>query len=106
MEKHNINAFTGGWFVGDFAPTLIPTSDFEACVKWFPKGQVEAAHFQRIATEISVVVSGSCRIGSETLSTGEIVVIGPGEIADFEALTDCVVVAIKTPSIPADKVLA
>jgi hypothetical protein len=45
-------------------------------------------------------------MGDHTLSAGDIILLEPFEIADFEALTDVSLVALKTPSLPADKVLA
>jgi hypothetical protein len=39
------------------------------------------------------------------LSSGDILVIEPGQYADFEALTKGSLTCIKFPSIPSDKVL-
>lgn len=106
MIKSQIENFRNGWFIGDFEPSLIKTKDFEVCVKEFREGETESLHYQRIATEITVVISGEVRMGENLLKEGELLVIHPGEVCDFEALTDCKVLGIKFPSIPQDKVLA
>lgn len=105
MKLDRIENFRGGWFIGDFSPTLLATSNFEVCIKYFKGGDFEPNHFQERATEFTIVVSGLCRMGSLTLSPGDIVVLDPGEESDFLAIEDSVVLGIKTPSLPGDKVL-
>ena len=106
MFKSNLSEYKNGWLLGNFSPAVIHTSDFEVCVKTFKVGDREISHYQVIATEITVVLSGRVRMGEILLAEDEILVIEPGEIADFEALTDCKVLGIKFPSLPEDKVLA
>jgi quercetin dioxygenase-like cupin family protein len=105
MIIDNISRFTKGWFIGSFEPSLIRTSDFEVSVKSFSRGEIEPMHKQEVATEITVIISGRVRIGSAVLKQGDIVLIPPGEYADFQSLTDSVLVCVKTPSISSDKVL-
>lgn len=105
MIRDHLSRFTGGWFIGDFEPSLTRSFDFEVCIKSFKQGTVEPLHHQRIATEITAVISGTCRIGSEVLNAGDLVLIPAMESADFEALSDITLVAIKMPSLPSDKVL-
>ena len=33
MENNNLNNFIKGWFIGDFKPTILNTSDFEIAIK-------------------------------------------------------------------------
>ena len=106
MKIAKLSDFTNGWFLGNFEPSLFRSPDFEICVKNFKKGEVEAAHFQRIATEVTVVLSGSVRMGDYILQVDDILTIYKDEICDFEALTDCKVLGVKFPSLPDDKVLA
>ena len=106
MELSQLSLFKNGWFIGNFEPNISKTKDFEVCVKNFKKGEVELAHFQRIATEITVVLQGTIRMGEHILEVDEILTIHNGEICDFEALSDCKVLGIKFPSLPDDKVLA
>lgn len=106
MKLERIENYTGGWFIGNFKPSIIGGVNFEVAIKSFVKGDTEAAHFQLVATEVTVVVSGTCRIGDQEVVAGDVVLIEPGEIADFEALEDVVLVACKTPSLPDDKMIA
>jgi hypothetical protein len=68
MERSYLSQFKNGWFIGDFTPTITRTNQFEACVKNFRQGEVELAHFQRIATEITVVLTGSVRMDDKVLA--------------------------------------
>jgi hypothetical protein len=104
MRLAKLSDFTGGWIIGDFTPSMMLTSDFEICIKHFKSGEYETAHYQQIATEFTIVVSGSCRMGTHALVPGDILMLDPGEISDFEAIEDVVVVGIKTPSVSTDKV--
>lgn len=106
MQIDKLSEMTGGWFIGNFKPAVIQSTDFEVCVKTYLAGQVEAAHYQRVATEVTVIICGEARMGSEMIQTGDIVTIYPNEVADFEAITDVSLVAVKFPSSPSDKVLA
>lgn len=106
MIKSHLSEYKNGWLLGDFSPAVIQTNDFEVCVKTFKVGDRETSHYQIIATEITVVLSGKVRMGEILLVEDEILVIEPGEVADFEALSDCKVLGIKFPSVPQDKVLA
>lgn len=106
MFKSNLSEYKNGWLLGNFSPAVIQTTDFEVCVKNFKLGDRETSHYQVIATEITVVLSGIVRMGEILLAEDEILVVEPGEIVEFEALTDCKVLGIKFPSLPEDKVLA
>lgn len=105
ISKYAASSFHQGWLVGNFSPSLHKTEHFEFGVKSFVKGAVEPMHLQKIAHELSSVVSGNCRIGSVLAGPGDCILIPPGVPADFEALTDCVIAVLKWPSIPSDKVV-
>lgn len=100
-----IEDYIKGWFVGNFSPVLIPSKDFEIAVKWFKAGEKEAIHKQIIATEVTVVIEGSIKLGDQIFIKGDVILIPPGEFAAFESLTDSALVCLKTPSIPDDKVI-
>lgn len=105
MYTSRLRDFVGGWFVGDFEPTLLKCAQVEVCVKRLPKGSTEPVHYQQSATEYTLVVSGRCRIGSLTLVQDDILTIPPGQAAGFEALTDVTLVIVKAPSLPNDKII-
>jgi hypothetical protein len=103
MQIARLEHFRGGWFIGDFTPTLFATPHAEVAVKHHRAGDREAWHEHRVATELTVVVSGRVRMGEVTAEAGTVVVLEPGSGTDFEALTDAVTVAVKLPSVPGDK---
>lgn len=103
MEKHNLNEMVGGWFIGDFEPSVINTSDFEVSVKRYLAGQSEERHLHKVATEVTTVISGEIEMNKVKFSAGDIVTIHPGESTDFLSLTDSTTVVVKTPSVLGDK---
>ena len=105
MIRVKLSDYRDGWVIGNFIPSLMQTGEFEVAVKTYVAGDREPEHFQRTATEISIVIAGRCILGGEILVAGDIALIPPLESASFEALDDSVLVAIKTPSIPQDKIV-
>lgn len=103
MEVQPLSSFTKGWFVGPFQPTLIHTGDVEVGVKHYRAGEAEARHHHRIATEITVVVSGTVKMNGREFRSGEVIKLDPGESADFTALTDAVTAVVKHPGAANDK---
>jgi quercetin dioxygenase-like cupin family protein len=93
----------GGWFVGNFKPSVYETESVEVAVKSYRAGDYEDAHFHKIATEITVVLNGQIRMCGREWTTGDIIVLSPGEITDFLALTDCRNVVVKVPGATNDK---
>ena len=105
MDKYNLKDFTRGWFVGGFEPSLYNTTDVEVAVQFFTKGEKEVKHCHKIATEITVIVSGKVIMNGITFSAGDIVRILPGEFTDFEALDDTTTAVVKLPGALNDKYL-
>jgi uncharacterized cupin superfamily protein len=77
----------------------------EVSVKHYKGGDKEAAHVHKVATELTLVVSGQVRMNGRVFAAGEIVVVQPGEATDFEALTDATTTVVKLPSEKGDKYL-
>lgn len=105
MTSHKLVDFVRGWFVGGFEPTLFKTTDVEVAIQKFKKGDREAPHCHKIATEITAIVSGKARMGELIVSEDEIVSIEPGTYTDFEALEDTTTVVVKVPGALNDKYL-
>ena len=105
MKKYDLSGMKLGWFIGNFEPTLLNNNLIEVGVKRFSKGDKEPVHYQLVATEWTCVIQGSIRLGKEIFNQNEIAEIPPLESADFEALEDSVLVVIKNPSIPEDKIM-
>lgn len=94
-----------GWFVGGFEPTLYKTTDVEVAIQHFKAGDKEASHCHKIATEITVIISGRARMKRNEVTAGDIIRIPPGEYIDFEALEDTVTAVVKLPGALNDKYL-
>lgn len=103
MRTAKMEDMVCGWFVGNFDPTVYRTNECEVALKRYGKGDVEKAHFHKIATEITVVVSGSVKMNGVVYQTGDIIVEEPGDITDFEALSDAVNIVVKCPGANDDK---
>lgn len=103
MEMHRLADMKGGWFVGDFTPTVLRTGDCEVAVKAYAAGAREAAHHHKVAEELTVVVSGRARMNDRIVEPGTIVHLKPGESTDFEALEETLTVVVKRPSVQGDK---
>ena len=102
MIKNNIKNFTKGWFIGNFEPSLLKTSEFEVSIQQHKKGDMPEKHYQKIATEYNLVVSGSLIANGETLGPGDIFVFEPLEVTDVVFLEDSEIVCVKTPSLGND----
>jgi len=106
MKHHKLQDMVKGWFVGGFKPSVFSTDACEVAVKHYKGGDVEAAHFHRIATEITVVITGNIRMAGREFAEGDIVVLEPGEVSSFEAISDTVNVVVKLPGALNDKFFA
>ncbi len=103
MEKFRIEDMIGGWFIGNFTPSLFKTNDVEVAVKKYKKGDKEKPHYHKIATEFTLVLDGRVRMSGQEFSNGDIIKINPFDITDFEALTDVSTVVVKLPGANNDK---
>ncbi len=92
-----------GWLIGDFEPSMIRTTDFEFAVQHYRAGDVEAFHYHKIATELTVIVTGTVEMSSKRFYAGDAILLEPGEGVDFKAITDVTTAVIKIPSVKDDK---
>lgn len=105
LERHKLDDFTRGWFVGNFSPTLLQTDAAEVAVQRYQAGAHEPKHVHKIATELTLVVAGQARMNGENVNVGEIIRIPAGMAADFEAITEVTTVVVKVPCVKGDKFL-
>lgn len=106
MKIARIDEMTKGWFIGNFEPSLLKTNAVEVALKKYKKGDYEKAHYHKIATEFTVIVSGKVRMNGKEYIEGDIIVIEPNDSTDFEALEDNTVnVVVKIPGANNDKYL-
>lgn len=105
MKKFNLKDMIGGWFVGNFDPTIVKTETAEVAIKKYQKGHYEKMHHHKLADEVTVLVSGKAKMNNEIISSNDILLIEKNESTDFTALEDCITVVFKTASFKDDKYL-
>jgi hypothetical protein len=103
MKLEKLNHMTRGWVAGDFEPAVLRTKAAEFAVQHYPAGAAEAWHYHKVATEITVIVLGEAEMNGRRLCAGDIVMLEPGEGADFRCLTDVTTAVLKLPSVIGDK---
>ncbi len=106
MRVGQLDDMVKGWFVGAFEPSLLQTENCEVAIKRYKKGDSEARHYHKVATEITAIVEGRVIMFDHEFKAGDIVVIEPFEETAFEALEDTVTVVVKTPGAQNDKFLS
>ena len=103
MRIANLSDMSGGWFIGDFTPSILKLTDCEVAVQRFAAGDQEKWHYHKIATEITVIVEGEAMMNGEKYTEGDIILLSPGEGTDFVAITRVTTVVVKLPSSTKDK---
>lgn len=106
MKTYKLDDMTRGWFVGAFNPTSFATDACEVGLKRYVAGDFEASHYHKVATEITLIVEGRVIMNEVEYSSGDIIIIEPGDMTDFRALTDVVNVVVKTPGALHDKYIS
>lgn len=105
MKSSRLEDMKRGWFIGNFEPSLFKTNDVEVAFKQYKKGDTEEAHYHRMATEFTVVVSGKIRMFDRIWGRGDIIIAEPFDCTSFEALEDCENIVVKIPGANNDKYL-
>jgi quercetin dioxygenase-like cupin family protein len=103
MKIARLENMIKGWFIGSFEPTLCHTGAVEVGVKTYQAGESEAAHYHKIATEFTVITQGEVEMNGVRYRTGDIIVIEPGDVTDFSAITDVTTTVVKIPGATNDK---
>lgn len=103
MKTAKLGDMVKGWFVGGFEPSAFKTESCEVGIKHYKSGDREVAHYHKVATEITVLLCGSVIMRDKVWEAGDIIVLEPGDITAFEALTDATTVVVKLPGAFDDK---
>lgn len=103
MKKERLAKMKLGWFVGDFDPTCLRTKSCEAACKYYKAGDAETKHIHKVATEVTLIVSGCAKMNDQVYGAGDIIVLEPGDPTDFTALEDTLTMVVKVPCMPGDK---
>lgn len=97
-----------GWIIGNFSPAVFRTNDFETAIFYIKKGEKSPIHWHEKTLEVNVIISGSCLVMSEgikhKLKAGDIFTFPPKVKSCVEYTSDTVLIVIKSPSNPLDKV--
>lgn len=105
MKVNKLSEMTKGWFVGDFSPTAFATQAVEVGVKTYIAGQKEERHFHKVATELTLILSGRVKMNDQEFQAGDIITISSFESTNFVVLEDTTTVVVKLPGEPNDKYL-
>ena len=103
IDVHKLEDFVRGWVVGNFNPSVLKTNDVEFAVQNLSKDTVEEVHYHKIATEVTVIVSGKAKMQGRIVEAGDVVVVSPYEETGFEALEDTTTAVLKIPGANNDK---
>lgn len=103
MTVYKLSDMKGGWFAGNFEPSVLKTENVEIAVKYYKQGDAEKWHYHKIATELTVIVSGKVKMNDKIFSQGDVVVMAPNEGTDFEVLEDAITTVVKIPGALNDK---
>ena len=97
------NQFRGGWFIGDFEPSVYKTSAAEVSYKLHYKGEYWAKHYHKHSDEINYLLEGEMLINNQKLTAPCIFIIYRGEVAEPTFLTDVKIIVVKIPGVLNDK---
>jgi anti-sigma factor ChrR (cupin superfamily) len=103
MHISNIRDFKGGWFIGNFEPTLFPTEQFEVALKTYHAGDCDAPHVHKKATEFTLVVKGIIKLNGNIFQEGDIIQLDKNEPSNFSVIEDAVTFIVKIPCVKNDK---
>lgn len=102
-KRFNIKNMKGGWFVGDFEPSIFRSKDFEVGMKFVPAGTESDDHYHKVTQELTVFVSGLGIYNGEEYGPGDILLLEPYDKNSILFKEDSHIICLKTPSAPEDK---
>lgn len=105
MKIFKLEDMTGGWFVGDFSPSVVKTKECEVALKEYKAGDKENRHHHKEAIEVTLIARGTVEMNGNILEEGSIIQLDKGESTDFKSITDSITVVFKSPSVTNDKYL-
>ncbi|MCA8941018.1 MAG: hypothetical protein KDB80_00545 [Planctomycetes bacterium] len=103
MHLFKLDSMKGGWFIGDFEPSVMQTKDFAVGWRQHAKGEPIEPYFHVLAPEVNVIVRGRVRVNDQELAVGDIFLVHPKEVCRIEFLEDTDLVVVKWPSVPGDE---
>ena len=105
MRIYKLDKMVGGWFIGNFKPSVLKTNKFEVSYKVHKKNEKWPYHYHNFVDEYNLVVKGKMKIRGKILSKGDIFHLRKKELADPIFLKTTHIVCVKVPSRPNDKII-
>ena len=103
MKVFDIKDMKGGWFIGDFSPSVFKNPFFEVAHHTHEAGYVTPRHTHKIAQELTYIVKGKMNVSGKELCSGDMFIYEPNEVAEVVVLEDVDLIVVKWPSVPSDK---
>ena len=94
---------TGGWFVGNFVPSVLCTDKFEIGYHKHKKGDDTQNHYHKLSTEINVIIKGKMLVNGEICLAGDIFVFEPYTVSEAIFLEDTELIVVRNSSNTKDK---
>uniref|UniRef100_A0A6C0KXY8 Nucleotidyl transferase domain-containing protein n=1 Tax=viral metagenome TaxID=1070528 RepID=A0A6C0KXY8_9ZZZZ len=101
----DLNKYTRGWLIGNFEPSIKKTTDFEIGILNHKKDEKWDFHYHSETKEINILLSGEMIINNIPIFKDTIFIFEKDIISCPLFITDCVVLCIKLPSLPKDKII-
>jgi len=105
MKTYKLKDFFKGWFIGNFEPTLLKTSNFEVAFQTHKKGYKTTDHYHKQSEEFNCLIHGKLSINGIVFEEGDIFIMEPMEVSKSEILEDCEILVVRIPSLKDDKVI-
>jgi hypothetical protein len=102
MKKFKLDDMKGGWFVGNFEPSVMK-ANFEVGIHQHTKGEFHQDHFHKKGTEVNVMRKGKLKLNGEIFEPGDIFILYPYEVSQVEYLTDVELTVVRDMSDTDDK---
>ncbi len=103
MKINKLSHMKGGWFIGNFLPTVLKTKHFEVSYKIHKKGEKWDKHYHKKSKEINLIIKGKMKIQRKVLNKGDIFTLEKYESADPIFLTTTHIVCVKIPASKNDR---
>tara|TARA_R100000005_G_scaffold77571_1_gene44796 strand:+ start:183 stop:503 length:321 start_codon:yes stop_codon:yes gene_type:complete len=103
MKKYDIKDMVKGWFIGDFEPSVFKNPFFEVAHHKHEAGYVTPKHTHKIAQELTYIVRGALLVDGQKMTSGQMFLYEPHDIANVTVLEDVDLIVVKWPSVPSDK---
>lgn len=97
MIVFNISETKGGYFLGDFEPSILKSSDVSIAVKRIFRGALDGGYYRKCDTEIVYIMSGVLEIDKKKYKKGDIILWEPQDVINIFAIEDSEYLLIKLP---------